>query len=88
MNLQCYDGEYFTKLNLDENECRINSEDLRLISGRLFLSCDSLLIPLKKISYREKETFVTPEVVIPLPCPECGGWYILGFDHNCNGVLK
>lgn len=83
-----YDKDCDTNIQLDNSEYLINSEDLRLISGKLFLSYNNVLIPLKVVIHRELETFAIPEVVILVPCSECGNWYILGFDHNCNGVLK
>lgn len=79
-------GIYFKES--EGNKYYVNADNLRLISGKLFLYQDNNLIPLKSVSYNLLGTIVTPEAVILLPCPDCGGWYIMGFQHNCNGVLK
>lgn len=72
----------------DKNKYYINPDDLRLISGKMFLVVDNSYVPLKNITYSEDGIIAEMEAAFLLPCTECGGWYILGFQHNCNGKMK
>lgn len=84
--------EHNENINVDSlvrdegNKYCVNPDYLQLISGKLFLLCDSMLVPLKSVSFCEEKVFVEPEAVILLPCPLCGGWYIEDIPHDCNGV--
>lgn len=67
--------------NAEDIEYCVNPNDLALISGKLFLNCSSVLVPLNSLRYEEKVVFVTPKAYGMYKCPLCKEWVFIG--HDC-----
>lgn len=73
---------------IEASELYAYEEDLRLISGKLFLMSGQHLILLKSVTYKDQGLVIVTPKALWLVCPECGKLYYSGFKHDCNGVSR
>ncbi len=64
----------------------IHPDMLQLVAGKLYMSCEDVLVPLKSVRYTDEGVFaITKKALMLVHCPKCNRFYILQFGHECNG---